>query len=154
MHESVGIKLVPYDETFLDFSWKWLNDPELKHLTNTPEFTKEDQRRWFDSLENNPTYQIWGITYGGNPAGACGIKNITTNDCEYWGYIGDKNLWGKGLGKELLLLMEDKARQLEKTTIWLRVIKDNKRAVSLYKKNSYFTEKENDEEFIMRKNLW
>ena len=42
--------LVDYNIIFLDKSWYWLNDPEIKALTMTPDFSKEDQASYFKSL--------------------------------------------------------------------------------------------------------
>ena len=34
-----------FDEIFLEKSWHWLRDPEIKWLTMTPDFTREEQLR-------------------------------------------------------------------------------------------------------------
>ena len=44
------IKLVDYTLDYLELSWKWLNDPEIKVLTNTPDFSLDQQLKWFNSL--------------------------------------------------------------------------------------------------------
>ena len=41
------VAFVEYTEEFLDLSWEWLNDPEIKLLTMTPDFSREDQRAFF-----------------------------------------------------------------------------------------------------------
>ncbi|MFN8240004.1 MAG: GNAT family N-acetyltransferase [Bacteroidales bacterium] len=146
-------RLVTFDEVFLDLSWIWLNDPEIKQMTGTPDFTRESQQIWFKSLTLKTDYKIWGVHVNEVPAGACGIKNITNSDCEYWGYIGEKNLWGHGIGFKLLTLMEMNAREIGKSTIWLRVTKQNVKAIQLYLRNDYNTESETDNELIMRKIL-
>ncbi len=38
------IQLVKYDIDFLNLSWKWLNDSDLKQLTDTPDFSKNQQK--------------------------------------------------------------------------------------------------------------
>ena len=37
------LSLVEYTEEFLELSWLWLSDPEIKELTMTPDFTKKEQ---------------------------------------------------------------------------------------------------------------
>jgi len=145
--------LCEFDEGFLVMTWKWLNDPEIKKLTNSPDFTIEDQKKWFNGLKNKQDYKIWGLTYNEKPVGVCGIKNITQNDCEYWGYIGEKEYWGRGLGRAILEYMENEARKLTLRSIWLQVIKSNERAIRLYQKHGYTKEKEKQDVIFMRKVL-
>ena len=142
-----------FDSIYLELSWKWLNDPEIKYLTNTSDFTREQQREWFDSLAELTDYLIWGLEADSVPIGVCGLKNITNIDCEYWGYIGEKQYWGIGIGKEMMLLLEAKARDFGKTSIWLEVIKENPKAISLYKKLGYSKEAESNDLIKMRKIL-
>lgn len=147
------ITLEIFDEIFLELSWTWLKDSEIKFLTNTGEISKKQQEEWFQTLSDRKDYFIWGIKADSIPVGACGLKNVANADCEYWGYIGKKDYWGKGIGKEMLFLMEERASILFKSSIWLRVIKKNTRAISLYKKQGYNTESETDTLFVMRKFL-
>ncbi|MDO9256701.1 MAG: GNAT family N-acetyltransferase [Bacteroidales bacterium] len=148
-----SIHFVEYDQTFLELSWLWLNDSEIKQMTNTPDFTRESQQIWYNSLKNKINYKIWGITNNGIPIGACGLKNITSLDCEYWGYIGNKAYWGKGIGAGILKTMEEKAKTLHLVSIWLQVMKINERAIMLYLKNGYTLDISQIDYIIMRKSL-
>ena len=38
-----------------------------------------------------------------------GLKNVRGQLAEYWGYIGERSLWGQGLGKHLMLAIEAQA---------------------------------------------
>jgi RimJ/RimL family protein N-acetyltransferase len=145
--------LCKFDEYFLEMTWNWLNDPEIKELTNSSEFTIDDQKKWFTNLKNRKDYLIWGLTLNGKPIGACGLKNITQNDCEYWGYIGEKEYWGKGLGSKILIYMEVEANKLNLESIWLQVIKSNERAIRLYIKHGYTLMKEKEGIFYLQKNI-
>lgn len=147
------IILGEFDEKFLGLSWDWLNDKEIKRLTDTADFTKEQQKEWYRCLRYKSDYLIWGIYADSVPIGACGLKNITATDCEYWGYIGNKQFWGKGIGGRVMELVEGRARLLNKSSLWLRVIKENLRAVSLYRRAGYQYEFEVGSSFIMRKSL-
>jgi RimJ/RimL family protein N-acetyltransferase len=147
------VSLVAYDEIFLDCSWNWLNDPELKEATNTLDFTKQSQKIWFNNLKNQADYLIWGLSYNDQPIGVCGLKNMTATDCEYWGYIGNKEYWAKGIGGIMMNLVEEKAGELNLQSIWLKVLKNNDRAIRLYNKTGYVVEKSTDEFLKMRKSL-
>lgn len=147
------INLVRYSQDYLDHSYEWLHDDEIRRLTDTPVFNREDQIKWFENLPVRDQYLIWGIEFNSIPIGACGLKNITDLDCEYWGYIGEKDYWGLGLGKEMIFLLEKKAVELGKKSIWLKVIKENKRAILLYSNNGFSIESDEGIFFRMRKQL-
>ncbi len=148
--EKQIITLAPYDKTFLDLSWDWLTDPEIKELTMTPDFSQKDQAQFFAGLEHLDDYHIWGLLLNGaKKIGACGLKNHHENRAEYWGYIGEKELWGKGLGTQVLSLVHAQARKLGLQTLYLNVAKNNSRAISLYRKFGYGLKSEQDASCIM-----
>jgi RimJ/RimL family protein N-acetyltransferase len=133
-------KLVSYDKDFLNLSWIWLNDPEIKKLTNTPDFTRESQKIWFDTINLIENYLIWGIEFQNIKIGVCGLKNITIYDCEYWGFIGEKAFWNKGVGtmilKEIVRISKDKGLK----SIWLKVISTNHIAINFYQKFGFISD--------------
>lgn len=133
----MNIELVDFSEYYLNLSRDWLNDNEIKELTNTPSVSKKTQIDWFNGLADRNDYKIWGIEVDGKPVGACGLKNITEKDCEYWGYIGEKDYWGKGVGSHILSMLIGKARNKGLKSIWLKVLKTNIRAIKLYEKYGF-----------------
>ena len=147
------LEIVKYTEEFLPLSWKWLNDSEMKNLTMTPDFSKEDQINFFNSLSSRKNYKIFGIEFDGIMIGACGLKNIENEKAEYWGYIGEKGYWGKGLGKEILANMIDLATKEKISSLYLKVEKNNYRAIKLYEKFGFVNKLEEDNYFIMDKNI-
>lgn len=131
------IEFVPYDEKFLKLSWFWLNDPEVKVLSNTPDFSIEEQQMWFNNLKTNKQYRIWGIEAESKPIGAAGLKRITkTNACIFW-YIGDKNFWGKGIGTFIASEITDKAKELELDYLYGEPLVENFRSINLLFKEGY-----------------
>lgn len=147
------IEFEEYSRLYLDLSWIWLNDPEIKKLTNTPTFTKNDQETWFKSLESKPDYIVFGISADRKPIGVCGLKNISLIDCEYWGFIGDKAYWGKGIGKIVMQEMENRAKKLGLNSIWLKVVPQNTRAQKLYSKMAFIVEFQDEDMIYMRKKV-
>jgi RimJ/RimL family protein N-acetyltransferase len=124
-----------YNEEILEKSWGWLNDPEIKKLTNSPEFTREDQKKWFYSLANNSSYYIKGLSLNNMSIGVAGLKKINNenNDAEYFGYIGEKQFWGKGLSRRILSEMVLVAKKEFKLKhLYLNVIPENIRAIRAY----------------------
>lgn len=117
----ISLEFVEFDRNFLESSWKWLTDDEIRILTGTPFMTKRQQEDWFLLLPFQVDYYIWGVKYNGIPIGACGIKHKTFDKGEYWGYIGEKKYWGRGIGKKMLQYIEQRARIMNLTTLYLHV---------------------------------
>lgn len=137
LRQTVSISFETYNISYLNFSKKWLRDPEIKRLTMTPDFDDETQLKWFHSLQSKENYYIKGIKYKNKPIGAMGLKNINNNCGEYWGYIGEKKYWGIGLGKYLIEYSIRYAKSLGLEYLYLKVDETNKRAIRLYEKNNF-----------------
>lgn len=145
-----GLILVDYDSTYFDLSKVWLMDGELNHLIHAGTIPSDEERfQWFKSLKSRTDYLIWGVEYNGVPIGVCGLKKITDGQAEYWGYIGEKNLWGKGLGKTMMAEIFRKAKGLELNRVYLRVRKYNLRAYKMYLKVGFVVDEENNDVYCM-----
>ena len=145
---------VPYSRDFLTKSWEWLNDPEIKALTLTPDFSREQQEIFYASLALRTDYLVWGVALDGQPIGACGLKHITKDEAEYWGYIGEKQYWGRGLGRQMIEHCEEIARTRGCKVLYLHVGVDNARARRLYARDGFVeVESACGAEVIMRKTL-
>lgn len=125
------IKIDKFDEKYLECSWEWLNDPEIRLLTMTPKFSKREQQKWFKALPAS-NYKIWGISIDNTPIGAIGLKNLTAEVGEYWGYIGEKKYWGQGLGSEMLSYIVSESKRLGLKRLTLCVDSKNQRAIKCY----------------------
>ena len=149
----MAVSFVSFDERFLEASWRWLQDEELCKLINTTTPSKEQQQIWFNQLPYKTDYQIWGVEYNSIPVGVSGIKHIQVRSGEYWGYIGEKAYWGKGIGKEMLLLAEQKAKMLDLQQLKLHVLAENIRAVKLYQNAGYKIVSADDSFQLMQKKI-
>jgi RimJ/RimL family protein N-acetyltransferase len=98
----------------------------------TPDFTREEQLRWFARLQEMKDYRIWGVSLDEVLIGAAGLKKLTKEDGEYWGYIGEPRYWGLGLGRQIVSFVLDQARTLKLKKVFLHVHRDNLRALALY----------------------
>ena len=127
----------PFDARFLACSAQWLQDPEIIALIDAGEYSADRQREWFASLPGRADYLVWGVSLDGRPVGAVGLKNIDDGAGEYFGYLGDKSCWGRGLGHQLLAFAERQAVKLGLALVRLRVLDTNERAVRLYRRAGY-----------------
>ncbi|EOI3555649.1 GNAT family N-acetyltransferase [Cronobacter dublinensis] len=146
-----NLTLTTYDRDFLELSWTWLQDPEIKKLTLTSDFSRQDQENFFNNLSHREDYIIYGVNLGSRKIGVAGLKNIKENDAEYWGYIGEKDLWGKGLGKYLISALEDVAKNKGIKKIYLKVSDLNVRAIKAYQKSGFVINDHECDIIIMEK---
>lgn len=126
------ITLVPYDRAYLEHSWRWLSDPEIRQLTMTPPFTREEQLAFFESLPTRSGYSIWGVAHDGAPIGAAGLKNQREGIAEYWTYIGERESWGKGYGRQIFQAVALQAREKGLTCLEMKVTRENTRSIALH----------------------
>jgi RimJ/RimL family protein N-acetyltransferase len=143
------VKLVQYDRRYLLASRRWLRDPEIASLTMTPPFTDHEQESWFLSLQSKADYAVWGVELDGAPVGVAGLKNITLERAEYFGYLGEKWAWGAGHGTQMLLSTIDEARARGCRQIWLRVWRENQRAIALYRRQGFEVTRDEGDELHM-----
>lgn len=145
---TMQVDFIEFNEKMLRKTYEWLQDEELCHLIDTTPVSLEKQKAWFESLKNRKDYYIKGIVCDSIPIGAVGIKHISSNTGEYWGYIGNKEFWGKGIGKEMVSRMLLDAKEIYKlSTLKLRVREDNMRAFRLYQSMG-FVELKKSKDFI------
>ena len=97
----VGARAGSLRRAFARALWAWLQDPEIKRLTDTPD-SHAAQRSWFESLGGRTDYFVWRIEVDGAPIGAFGLKHVTLEDAEYRAYLGERAHWGCGIGQWML----------------------------------------------------
>jgi len=148
-----AVTLVPFDRTFLDCSFLWLNDPETRYLTDTPAVTREAQEAWFAGLPGREDYKVWGVCADGRPVGVCGLKHIRDGAGEYFGYIGEASYRGRGIGGRMMELLESEARAMGIGRISLCVLGTNGRAIRLYRRHGYVLDRSDERYHYMSKAL-
>lgn len=134
IEDSAPATAQAFDETYLHDTTRWLEDVELRALIDAPPISVASQRQWFESLPTRPDYLIWGLASNGQRVGVFGLKNVTEEAAEYWGYIGEKTYWGRGLGRWMLTYCLQEARLRGLQRVWLRVLPANTRAIHLYQR--------------------
>lgn len=145
-----GLLLVQYDKTYFNLSKIWLLDDELSHLIHAGKLPSDEERqKWFDSLPSRTDYKLWGVEYLGHPIGVSGLKHIADGEAEYWGYIGEKSLWGKGIGKLLMSETLLKANELNLHSVFLYVRKYNPRAYKMYLNYGFTVDDEDNDVYRM-----
>ena len=132
------IRLVAYNRAYLEKSWEWLRDPEIKALTLAGDFTRAEQEAFFEGLATRDDYKIWGVeSLDGEPLGAAGIKKISGAAGEFWCYIGERSWWGRGVGGEILELCEEKAKELGLDLLTMIAAASNDRSIGAFEKMGF-----------------
>lgn len=134
-------------------SRRWLRDPDLRRSLRAPEFTDEEQELWFSRLDGREDYLIWGVEFAGRPAGAFGLKNVEGDSAEYWGYVGEPDLRGVGIGTWMLTTALDTARQMGLSRVTLRVGSENMPALRLYEKLGFTVTGAQDDLVLMERRI-
>ncbi len=149
--QIIEVEYREFDETALDKTWEWLNDPEIRRLTITPELDKEGQRKWFEGLKDRKDYFIEALWHDNKPIAIIGLKNINGKDAELFGYIGDKNYWGKAIGYHGMMYGIEHARSLNLESVYTILLKNNIQSYKINRRCGLEYEKDfEDDKMIMR----
>lgn len=138
-YNEENLSLGNFDRNAFEHSVRWLSNQYIKKMICAPQSTLSEKEKWFHSLESRDDFKCWVIKYNKMPIGVCGIKNIVhnTRKGEYFGYIGEDNFRGKGLGNRLMNLAKEKATFLGLEYLYLKVRNDNFPALKLYKRHGF-----------------
>lgn len=142
---------VPYDETYLDASYEWLQDPELARLTMSQALTREQQRAWYDGLAGRTDYAVWGIEHDGRPVGVMGLKHLDSDDggAEYFMYLGDTSVWGKGIARWAMAEILAEARSRGLAYVYGLVGKHNDRSLAVHTHLGFEVDGERDGRWLL-----
>lgn len=150
----IEVEFRDFNRRVLEKTWEWLNDPEIRNLTQTTDFDRDSQEEWFKKLPDRKDYYIQSVWRDDEPIGVCGIKHITSTDGEVWGYIGEKQYWGKAIGIEMMQHLLDYAKSINLESVYAVMLKDNHYSYKINLRFGFVVEKELDEKnIVMRYNL-
>jgi RimJ/RimL family protein N-acetyltransferase len=85
----------------------WFEDLEVtRFLKRQHPPTLEEEKEWIEMMGRDPNSLLWVVEFEGRAIGSTAIQDIDwKNGSGRTGtIIGDKKIWGKGLGKELMQL--------------------------------------------------
>ena len=149
------IKLVPFKEEHIANTVEWVNDEEIIRLIDRSSevVTLEGCNDWFENIEKDDAKVMFAIlTSDGLHIGNCGLFEVSerSKKAKLWIYIGDKSLWGKGLGREALQeLLDYGFNKMSLNKIYLYVVANNTRAQNLYESAGFVKEGEFKEDTFL-----
>ena len=129
--------------------YKWSLDKEVSKYLSVPDkyppFTKEETKKWIQLCMNgtNGYLQKSILTEDNIHIGWVDLKNFDkiNNNAEVGITIGNKDYWGKGYGAAAMIEMLNHGfEELKLHKIWLRVDRDNEKAIKSYIKVGFVEE--------------
>lgn len=144
----IKVEFRAFDRRVLDKTWEWLHDPEIKYLMYSPDMTRESQLKWFQSLKERNDYLVEAVWRNEDPIGVVGLKNITADDAEIFGYIGDKEYWGKAIGMDMMQRVLYHARSRGLSSVYAQILKINRNSYRLHRRFGFAMDGEVDDNTI------
>ena len=144
MLEGKLVRLRPVEREDLPNYIQWVNDPDvLAYFGTYLPYNMDREIAWFEGMNQDASVINFAIEYEGRHVGGCGLLNINhrNQSAEAGLFIGDKDMWDKGLGRDALRILLDYGfDQLNFHRIYLRVFAENGRAMHVYEKVGFVHE--------------
>ncbi len=136
--------------------WEFNNDPEIELAGGgdppIPQALERLQAEFDKQMAEGGRDGAWfAIEADGKFIGQCALFNLNTTShaCELGITIGDKEYWGRGYGREAVMLLLDYAFRLRNfRRVWLSVHGNNERAIRAYRACGF------REEGRLREQMW
>ncbi|ECL6414563.1 TPA: UDP-4-amino-4,6-dideoxy-N-acetyl-beta-L-altrosamine N-acetyltransferase [Campylobacter coli] len=131
--------------------WQWRNDEKISQFMKTKYIDFQEHLNFIITLKKDQTKKYFLVFKDNEAIGVIDFINIMQDSCEF-GLYAKPNL--KGVGQ--ILMQEIKKYAFENLKIKelkACVFKQNKRALDLYLKNSFFVISENDDFFFLSSTL-
>ncbi len=145
-----NVRLRAIEKEDLVVSQRWLNDREVtRFLLHHSPLSMAMEEKWYESQMAIPpeSGQVLAIetkvaekwVYIGNT----GLHHVdpVTREAEFGIFIGEKEFWGKGLGREATLLtLQHGFDDLNLNRIYLYVFENNQRGIAAYQATGFVHE--------------
>lgn len=131
----MNIELKKFTNDNIELTFDWIQDAELRRLfLMNGEPIWENHVKYFNSILNDYTQNVFAIFVDNNHIGNCGFKNIKESEAELWIYIGENAYKSKGLGKiACLKLIKEGIEKFNFDRIYLHLADFNVIAKNMYK---------------------
>ena len=132
--KQVRLRAVERDDLLL--AVQFLNDPDvLLWFGKLAPLGMEDEIAWYEHMRQDDRVINFAMEVAGRYVGGCGLINIdhVHRRAEMGVFVGDKSLWGRGVGSEAITLVMDYGFDyLNLHRIHLRTFAGNTRAIRVY----------------------
>ena len=145
IYKSKEVIIRPLEKSDLNMDYQeWMYDPVATQFNSHGNFPMdlEDVTKFLDSIKFKQKI-VWSIFFKDIYIGNAALQDFNWIDrnCEVAIFIGDKNYWGKGIGKQATQqLLSYITKNLKLHKIYLVVDKTNQAAIRLYHKIGFVEE--------------
>lgn len=140
-HKDVFLR--PLERNDALTSCQWRNDPEVwKYTGSRPDryITPEIELEWIDKVLSDRCRKVYAICLQNDSryVGNTQVTNIDNGEAQFHIFIGDKSVWGKGVGSiasEKMLKIAKDEFHLNHLKLWVNM--ENIAARKIYLKNGF-----------------
>ena len=134
--EKIYLRPITYEDTDLIIQWRNA-DSVRKYFIYREPFTKEGHEKWMKTqIETGNAYQfIICLKSDNRPIGCTYLRDYDKmhNKAEYGVFIGEENMRGQGLGKEMLnLTLQFAFNVLHLHKVYARALADNAASIHCF----------------------
>lgn len=145
--ESEKVRLRPVATDDLPHFVAWLNDMEVRRwlaMSEASPPTLQSEQEWYQQMQEDPDGIVWCIELKeARPIGNVGLHRIdkTHQRAELGIFIGDRSVWGRGLGTEAIRqVLRYAFDELGLRRVQLHVDEDNLRGIRCYERCGFARE--------------
>jgi diamine N-acetyltransferase len=135
-------------------SYKWRNNPLIWKFTGSKphkHITAKTETEWLRKClasENEKRFAIC-LNSTDQYVGNIQLTNIDESEAQYHIFIGETDVWGKGIAKEATIqLLKFAFEELGLIRVWLEVNEENLSAISVYRNVGFEVQHTTKENFI------
>lgn len=115
---------------------RWMNDPEVtRFLRKRGRLTLWQAANYY--LTNRRTHLLLAVYHRSRHVGNSGYFDPNTGAPELRICIGERQIWGKGVGSDAISLMARSAAEKPWREVWLNVAETNPAAIRVYEKAGF-----------------
>lgn len=146
MYSGKLVELRPFEEADLEAYRAWVNDAEIARLVDrVAAVTAGEHKLWYQQLIASDRHFVFAIDRRRKPAfvGLAWLYDIHWRHrrAEVRIVIGNKQVWGKGLGTDALRVLQGIAFDgLDLEKLWADVLETNPRAVAAFEQAGFVRE--------------
>lgn len=154
------IALRPFEPRHLDTSLRWANDPEIARLVDHARpLTREEEIASYRQMVEDRDQVLLAVEMlqEERHVGNAGFREIDwrARKAEVWLYLGDKGIWGRGMGQEAMrLLIRYGFHWLNLNRLWTCCPEYNDRALRLCQRCGFKPEGQLREDVFQDGRYW
>lgn len=154
----MNVSIRPLEYRDAEISWKWRNDPDVWKLTGSKPniyVTLEIEQKWITEVlarDNEYRFAIC-LEETGRYIGNAQLTDINGKEAQYHIFIGDKELWGKGIATLVTQkVLKYAFFELELNRIYSKIKPKNLASINMFKKCGFIVVSDSNDLLLLEIN--